>query len=54
MGGRKAVYHGGGLPGFVSHFVGFPTMIVLTNIDDVHLPPVDEGMVRFYLPRGGT
>jgi D-alanyl-D-alanine carboxypeptidase len=58
MAGRKAVYHGGGLPGFVSHFVRFPddglTVIVLTNIDDVDLPSVVEGIVRLYLPRGGN
>ena len=55
MAGRKAVYHGGGLPGFVSHFVRFPddgvTIIVLTNIDDVDLPSVVEGIARLYLPR---
>ena len=58
MGGRKAVYHGGGLPGFVSHFVRFPddglSIIVLTNIDDVDMPSVVEGIARLYLPRGGS
>jgi CubicO group peptidase (beta-lactamase class C family) len=53
--GRKIVRHGGGLPGFVSHFVRFVddglTIIVLTNIDDVDLPGLVDGIAPLYLPK---
>jgi CubicO group peptidase (beta-lactamase class C family) len=54
LAGRKAVYHGGGLPGFASHYARFVddglTIIVLTNIDDVDLVSIVGRIATFYLP----
>jgi CubicO group peptidase (beta-lactamase class C family) len=49
---QKRVWHGGGMPGFVSQFIRYGsglTVIVLTNGDDVDLPSVAEGVAAPYL-----
>jgi D-alanyl-D-alanine carboxypeptidase len=52
--GRRRVWHGGGLPGFSSHFVRFVddglTVVVLANGDDGDLPSIANGVAAFYLP----
>ncbi len=51
--GRRRVWHGGGLPGFISHFVRFPdarlTIVMLSNGDDVDLPSIAMGVANLYL-----
>jgi D-alanyl-D-alanine carboxypeptidase len=50
----KRIWHGGGLPGFVSHYVRFLdhglSVVVLTNADDVDLPSIANGIAALYLP----
>ena len=50
--GRRA-WHGGGLPGFVSHYVRFLdrglSVIVLTNGEDVDPPSIANGVAQIYL-----
>ena len=50
----KRVWHGGGLPGFVSHFVRYLdhglSVVTLTNGDDVDLPSIANGVAELYLP----
>lgn len=52
--GHKAVYHGGGMPGFVSQFVRFVdqhlTIIALMNGDDADRDGIVFGIAAFYLP----
>jgi D-alanyl-D-alanine carboxypeptidase len=52
--GSKRVWHGGGLPGFVSHFARFVdhglSIVALTNGDDVDLPSIVDGVAALYLP----
>lgn len=51
---QRRIWHGGGLPGFISHFVRFPdpglTIIMLANGDDVDLPSIANGVAGLYLP----
>ena len=48
------VWHGGGLPGFVSHFVRYLdhglSVVTLTNGDDVDMPSIANGVAALYLP----
>ena len=50
----KRVWHGGGLPGFVSHFVRYLdhglSVVTLTNGDDVDMPSIANGVAELYLP----
>ena len=49
----RLVWHGGGLPGFVSHYARFLdrglSVIVLTNGEDVDLPSIANGVAQIYL-----
>ena len=51
--GRRVLFHGGRMPGFVSHFARFlddrVSVVVLTNGDDVDLPTLANGLVDLYL-----
>ncbi len=53
--GRRRIWHGGGLPGFISHFLRFPdaglTIILLANGDDVDLPSIANGVANLYLDK---
>jgi CubicO group peptidase (beta-lactamase class C family) len=52
--GRRAVWHGGGLPGFSAQLVRFiddgVSIVVLANGNDVDLADIVFGMARFHLP----
>lgn len=52
--GHRNVWHGGGLPGFSSHFVRFVddgiTVITLANGNDVDSWTIANGVARLYLP----
>ena len=54
LGGRRVVWHGGGLPGFVSQFLRFVddslTIVVLANGDDVDVAGIAARVALFYLP----
>ena len=54
LNGRRVVSHGGGLPGFVSHFVRFVddglTVAVLTNGDDADIGSIAMGVAMLHLP----
>jgi CubicO group peptidase (beta-lactamase class C family) len=51
---RKAVHHGGGIPGFGAEFARFVddglTIIVLMNLDDVDPIAIINGVADLYLP----
>jgi CubicO group peptidase (beta-lactamase class C family) len=51
-GGRR-IWHGGGLPGFTSHFVRFIderlSVIVLSNGDDSDMGSIADGIAQLYL-----
>jgi CubicO group peptidase (beta-lactamase class C family) len=50
----KRVWHGGGLPGFVSYFVRYLdhglSVVTLTNGDDVDMQSIANGVAALYLP----
>jgi CubicO group peptidase (beta-lactamase class C family) len=50
--GQRRLWHGGGLPGFVSQFARFVdqrlTVVVLTNGEDVDLPSIVSGVAALY------
>lgn len=50
--GQRRVWHGGGLPGFVSHYVRYPdeglTVIALTNGDDTDIGMIADGVASLY------
>lgn len=53
--GQRRVWHGGGIPGFASHYVRFPetgvTLIALSNGDDVDMGTIVNGLAdSIYLP----
>jgi D-alanyl-D-alanine carboxypeptidase len=52
-GGRRRVWHGGGLPGFTSHFVRYLddglTVIALSNGDDSDMGAIANGVAALYL-----
>jgi CubicO group peptidase (beta-lactamase class C family) len=52
-GASRVVWHGGGLPGFVSHYTRHVdsglTVIVLTNLDDLDIGGLVNGIVTRYL-----
>ena len=52
-GGRRRVWHGGGLPGFTSHFVRYLddglTVIALSNGDDSDMGSIANGVAELYL-----
>ena len=52
-GGRRRVWHGGGLPGFTSHFVRYLddglTVIALSNGDDSDMGAIANGVAELYL-----
>ena len=54
VGKRPRIWHGGGLPGFTSHFVRYPderlTVIALSNGDDSDMGAIANGVARLYLP----
>ena len=54
---RRAVHHGGGIPGFRAYYARFIddglTIIVLMNLDDVDPITIVNGVARFYLPEPG-
>ena len=51
--GRRRVWHGGGLPGFTSHFVRYLddglTVIALSNGDDSDMGAIANGVAALYL-----
>jgi CubicO group peptidase (beta-lactamase class C family) len=53
--GRRRVWHGGGLPGFTSHYVRYLddglTVIVLSNGDDSDMGAIANGVAALYLER---
>lgn len=53
-GRRRRIWHGGGLPGFTSHFVRFVddglTVVVLANGDDSDMASIANGIASLYLP----
>jgi CubicO group peptidase (beta-lactamase class C family) len=52
--GRLKIWHGGGLPGFTSHFARFVddglSVVVLTNGDDGDVGSIANGVAALYLP----
>jgi D-alanyl-D-alanine carboxypeptidase len=52
--GRRQIWHGGGLPGFKSHFVRFVddglTVVVLANGDDGDVGSIANGVAALHLP----
>jgi CubicO group peptidase (beta-lactamase class C family) len=52
--GRRRIWHGGGLPGFTSHFVRFMdddlSVVVLANGDDGDVGSIANGVAALYLP----
>lgn len=52
--GRQRIWHGGGLPGFTSHFVRFVddglSVVVLANGDDGDVGSIANGVAALYLP----
>ena len=52
--GRRAVHHGGGIPGFLSEFARFVddrlTVVVLMNLDDADVKSIVRDVATFYLP----
>jgi CubicO group peptidase (beta-lactamase class C family) len=51
-GGQRRIWHGGGLPGFVSNYVRFPeegvTVIALTNGEDTDIRGIANGVASLY------
>ena len=53
IGKRPRIWHGGGLPGFTSHFVRYPderlTVIALSNGDDSDMGAIANGVAALFL-----
>jgi CubicO group peptidase (beta-lactamase class C family) len=56
--GHRYIWHGGGLPGFSSHFARFPddrlTIIALSNGDDVDMGALIAHLAQMFLPAEGA
>ena len=48
--GHRRLWHGGGIPGFASHYVRFPevglTLIALANGDDADMGAIVNGLAQ--------